>query len=160
MFFAYGLKEKQIHWVNYFTDSIPQMKEAILNSSVLLLTGGAPDLMYRRIREKKLSGLLRRYQGLVIGYSAGAMIQLGEYHITPDEDYPQFCWKNGLGYLTDFDVEVHFQNTPHQLRHIERALSERHRPVYAIDEKGGMIVQPDGTKSFFGAVTCFDPKTK
>ena len=160
VFFAYGLKEKQIHWVNYFTDSIPQMKEAILNSSVLLLTGGAPDLMYRRIREKKLSGVLRRYQGLVIGYSAGAMIQLGEYHITPDEDYPQFCWKNGLGYLTDFDVEVHFQNTPHQLRHIERALRERHRPVYAIDEKGGMIVQPDGTKSFFGAVTCFDPKTK
>lgn len=26
----------------------------------------------------------------MIGYSAGAMIQLDLYHISPDEDYPKF----------------------------------------------------------------------
>ena len=57
-----------------------------------MLTGGAPDLMMKRIKEKKLKKLIKNYKGIMIGYSAGAMIQLDSYHISPDEDYPEiFC---------------------------------------------------------------------
>ena len=156
VFFPYGLKENQIHWVNYFTDTKEQMEAAISNSSILLLTGGAPDLMMKRIKEKKLTRLLKNWQGLVIGYSAGAMIQLGDYHITPDEDYPEFKWCRGLCFQQDFDIEAHYHGTRHQNRHIERAISEKHLDTWAIEEKGGMIVGPKGKKSFFGAVHFFD----
>lgn len=84
------MKENQIHWVNYFKDSKEDVLKKVLGSSILLLTGGAPDLMMKRIKEFKLKKILKSYQGLMIGYSAGAMIQLKEYHITPDEDYPTF----------------------------------------------------------------------
>lgn len=156
VFFWYGLKEKQVHWVNYFTDDINTMKDAIRNSNILLLTGGAPDLMMKRIKEKKLKKVLKEYEGLVIGYSAGAMIQLDDYHITPDEDYPRFDWQKGIGWLNDFDVEVHYAHSRIQKEGMNRAYAKDQKPIYAIEEQGGMIVSPDGSKSFFGKVECFD----
>ena len=45
VFVKYGLKENQIHWVNYFKDSKEDVLKKVLGSSILLLTGGAPDLM-------------------------------------------------------------------------------------------------------------------
>lgn len=159
VFFFYGLKESQIQWVNYFADSISEMKAAIMNSNILMLPGGAPDLMMKRIKEKKLTSLLKKYQGLVIGYSAGAMVQMDEYHITPDEDYPKFMYCRGLGYLSGFDIEAHYRATAHQKRYIERAIEEKGKEIYAIEEKGGMLVESDGTKRFFGSVHPF-PATK
>lgn len=156
VFFKYGLKESQIHWVNYFIDNEEDMKKAIQSSSVLMLTGGAPDLMMKRIREKKLLKVLKHYQGLIIGYSAGAMVQLAEYHITPDEDYPDFSWQKGIGWISDFDVEVHYHGSKTQKEGIERALREGKRPVAAIDEKGGLAVDEKKNISFFGKVDWFE----
>lgn len=156
VFAPYGIKEKDVHWVNYFTDSKEQMLNAIVNSDVLLLPGGAPDLAMKRIREKKLKRVLRDYQGVVLGYSAGAMMQLDDYHITPDEDYPDFGWQKGLGYLKDLDIEVHYRALQHQKRSIERAQSEKNLPVLAIYEKGGVLIGTDGKQQFFGQVDVFE----
>ena len=156
VFFKYGLKESQVHWVNYFTDSPEQMRKTIERSNILLLTGGAPDLMMKRIREKKLLKTLKHYQGLIIGYSAGAMVQLAKYLITPDEDYPDFSWQKGIGWISDFDVEVHYHGSRIQKEGIERAIKEGKRPVAAIDEKGGVIVDENKALSFFGKVDWFE----
>lgn len=156
VFFPFGLKESQVHWVNYFTDSPEKIRRTIQNSSILMLTGGAPDLMMKRIREFRLQKTLRAFQGVVIGYSAGAMVQLGDYHITPDEDYPDFSWQKGIGWLKDFDVEVHFHHSRIQKKGMNRAFGEKGLPIYAIEEQGGMIVDEQGKKSFFGKVECFD----
>lgn len=151
VFRRFGIPEKDVHWVNYFTDSREEMLNAIANSNVLLLTGGAPDLMMKRIKEKRLKKILKTYQGVVIGYSAGAMVQLSDYHISPDEDYPSFSWQKGLGMLEGFDIEVHYAATPHQKRWLEKARQDRNMKTYAIYEKGGMIVENEKI-SFFGQV--------
>ena len=143
IFFKYGIKVDQISWVNYFTDSKEEMLQKINNSSILLLTGGAPDLMMKRIKEKGLKKILKHYKGMVIGYSAGAMIQFDQYHISPDEDYDCFSYQNGLGYLSGFDVEVHFNNYRAQLESIERVKQEKNIPIYCIYEDGGIIVDQD-----------------
>ena len=155
IFFKFGLKENQIHWVNYFTDSKAEIEEKIEKSNILLLTGGAPDLMMKRIKEFKLKSLLKNYQGLMIGYSAGAMIQLDTYHITPDADYPQFAYKSGLGCLQGFAIEPHYRATKIQKQSIEKVREEKQIPVYAIYENGGIIVE-EGKKSFFGQVERFE----
>lgn len=155
-FKKFGITPDRIEWVDYFRDSVPVMKDKISRSSILVLPGGAPELFMKRIREKKLASMIRQYQGIVIGYSAGAMIQLDDYHITPDDDYPEFSWEKGLGLVKNLDAEVHFQNTAHQRRYMERAISEKHIPTVAIYEKGGMIIDPQGNYSWFGQ-TEFDP---
>lgn len=148
VFARFGIPERNVHWVNYFEDSREKMISSIVNSTVLLLTGGAPDLMMKRIREKRLQKYLRKYQGTIIGYSAGAMVQLEDYHIIPDEDYDTFSWQKGLGYMNGFDIEVHYAASPHQKSWVAEVLSQKKRPVYCIYEKGGLIVVHD-------QVTCF-----
>lgn len=154
VFFKYGIKPNQIHWVNYFTDSKVEMENKILSSSIILFTGGAPDLMMNRIKEFKLKKILKNYQGLMMGYSAGAMIQLDEYHITPDDDYPEFCYKKGLGCIDSFKVEVHYHASNIQKKSISRVIQEKNQPVYAIYEDGGVIVDEKSIE-FFGNVELF-----
>lgn len=52
--FKYGIKDEDISWINYFQDSKEAMKEKIESADLVLFTGGAPDLMMKRIKEKKL----------------------------------------------------------------------------------------------------------
>lgn len=155
VFFRYGLKREQIHWINYFEDTKKEMENKIMNSSILLLTGGAPDLMMKRIREFKLTPYLKHYHGLMIGYSAGAMVQLDQYHITPDEDYPSFVYESGFGALKGFAIEPHYHQTKLQQESIERVLAEKKKPVYAIYENGGMLIKEDHME-LFGQVDVFD----
>lgn len=155
VFFKYGIKKEQIVWVNYFQDSRQEIESKILNSSILLITGGAPDLMMKRIKEFRLKKLLKNYKGLMLGYSAGAMIQLDQYHITPDQDYLTFGYYSGLATLSGFSIEPHYQNSSNQKASIEQVLADKKHPVYAIGELGGLIVQ-DGNITCFGDVELFE----
>lgn len=155
VFFRYGIKKEQIHWVNYFQDSKVEMENKILNSSIIFFTGGAPDLMMKRIREYKLTSLLKNYQGIMMGYSAGAMMQLDQYHITPDEDYPIFTYEQGLGCLHGFAIEPHYHATKLQKESIQRVQEEKHKCVYAIYEDGGMIVKEQHIE-LFGNVEVYE----
>lgn len=155
VFFRYGIKKEQIHWVNYFNDSRVTIIQKVLSSNIILFTGGAPDLMMKRIKELKLKKILKNYQGLMIGYSAGAMIQLNEYHITPDEDYPEFKYLNGLGCIDDFKVEVHYHASKIQKESIERVQKEKGQTVYALYEDGGLIVNSRKIE-LFGKVDTFE----
>ena len=147
VFYKYGIRKENIVWVNYFEDSIETMRMKVLNSSVVLLTGGAPDLMMKRIKEKKLKKILKNYKGVMIGYSAGAMIQFDQYHISPDEEYPEFSYQQGLGCLSGFDVEVHFRTSRSQMKSIEKVQLEKKIPLYGIYEDGAIVVSD--------CLTCF-----
>ena len=50
------------------------------------------------------------HDGVMMGYSAGAVIQLAEYHLSPDDVYPEFEYYEGLPCLNDFYMEVHYQS--------------------------------------------------
>ena len=86
-----------------------------------------------------------------MGYSAGAMIQFNEYHITPDEDYPAFVYEKGLGCLQGFAIEPHYQASRIQKESMQRVIEEKHKDVYGIYEKGGIILD-QGKMTMFGKV--------
>lgn len=137
-----GIPEKQIAVVNYFADSKELARQKIESADILYFTGGLPDAMMDRLAEFELLDILAQFDGLVLGCSAGAMIQLQDYHITPDWDYPEFGYYKGLPWLNDFYVEVHYEETQLQKDCIQRVLRERGKPVYAIHhDKGALIVE-------------------
>ncbi len=156
VFFSYGIRDENIVWLNYFTDSIEEMKEKIAGADVLMLMGGAPDLMMKRFKEKRLKKELKNFKGIVIGYSAGAMVQLDSYHISPDQDYPEFSYQVGLGYVSGLEVEVHFTNSPIQNASIEKVKKEKNVPVYGIYERGGLLIDEEKKITCFGEVDFFD----
>lgn len=114
--------------------------------------------MLDRIIEFDLYDTLMNYNGIVMGYSAGAVIQLKEYHLTPDDDYSEFAYYNGLPYLNDFYIEIHYEGTDLQNQSIRKVISERQKNLYAIFRDNGAIIVDNGITRLIGNVKTFNAK--
>lgn len=154
-FAAYGIPADRITFVNYLADTHKSAARKIADADILYFPGGLPDRMMDRIHEFGLFDILRGFDGIVMGYSAGALIQLSEYHLSPDDDYPEFQYGQGLPYLHDFYLEVHYEDTEVQKDAIRRVLAERGKPVYATASGAGAILVVNGDRKLIGNVKVF-----
>lgn len=144
-FLHYGVKEENIDWINYFIDTKEDAKSKLNNSDIVFFTGGLPDKMMHRINEFDIAHDLENFQGTIIGSSAGAMIQLADYHITPDDDYDAFSYNKGLNIINDFGIEVHYEGSEVQKQYIAKVIKEKNKMVYGIKNSGGIIVDKKTT---------------
>lgn len=147
---AYGILPADISFLNYFIDTKTAAAEKIRNADVLYFPGGVPDQMMKRIREFELEALICAHQGIFIGYSAGALVQLNEFHLSPDHDYPEFQYVKGLGILNGFYLEPHYTGSPEQEEAIRRVKNERGTPVYVLPLMKGALLIENGTVSLLG----------
>lgn len=155
-FAAYGIPEANITFVNYFSDTRESAAQKIEKADIVYFPGGLPDRMLVRIKEFNLYDSLMKHNGIVMGYSAGAVIQLSEYHLSPDEDYPEFRYYDGLPYLNDFYMEVHYEGTDVQNASIQRVIAERGKTVYATALGSGAIVVDNGNIKLIGNVKAYN----
>lgn len=141
-FLEYGYGEDEIDWLNYYDgrDHIAQIQ----NATLLFFTGGMPEKAIRRMDELGITNAVKNFGGVVMGASAGAMLQLETYHVTPDEDYDRYHIQHGLGLVKGLDLEVHYLATDLQNECTKRAVNELGLPVYQMWHEGGLIV--DGSK--------------
>lgn len=155
-FAAYGIPECNITFVNYFADTKESAARKIAKADIVYFLGGLPDRMMNRIKEFELYDILMNHDGIIMGYSAGAVIQLSEYHLSPDDDYPEFQYYKGLPYLNDFYLEVHYEGTEIQNSAIQRVITERGKPVYATASRAGTILIDNGNMKLIGNVKVFN----
>ncbi len=148
-FLEYGYAESDIDWLNCY-DGKDHVKQ-IQNASLLFFTGGMPEKAIMRMAELGITDAVRNFNGVVMGASAGAMLQLELYHITPDEDYGSYEICRGLGMVRGFDLEVHYLATDLQNECTDRAVKQLGLPVYQMRHEGGLIVQ-NGTITVMGQV--------
>ncbi len=153
---VFGVMPENVTFINYFTDTKESAREKIENANVVYFTGGLPDRMMDRIRDFDLLEPLRSFDGVVVGYSAGAVIQLDEYHLYPDGDYTDYGYYQGLGYLDNLYLEVHYEYKPQQDQSIRLVLSERNRPVYVTHTRLGGIVVDKGEIKIVGKVDLYE----
>lgn len=153
-FGAYGIPEEQICSVNYFLDDPQSAREKVESADVLFFTGGFPDKMMLRLAELELLDVIRQHPGVIMGASAGALIQLDQYHLTPDADYDHFQIHQGLGLLEGFEIEVHYEGSDAQQESIDWVLSQRQVPLFAIGNQGGVLLG-DGDCALLGDVVPF-----
>lgn len=152
----YGIPESQIEFINYYTDTPETANQKIRNADILYFPGGLPDRMMERIREMRIYDSILHHEGIILGYSAGSVIQLREYHLSPDKDYPSFAYYGGFPFIDSFYLEVHYEGTPEQLASIKRILSERQKPVFATHFMNGAIIVDSGKIHLIGSVSKFD----
>ncbi len=155
---AYGIPEDNITFINYFTDTKESAVQKIKTADIIYFLGGSPDKMMYRIKEFDLYDVLMQHKGILMGYSAGAVIQLSEYYLSPDDDYPEFKYYEGLPYLSDFYMEVHYEGTTVQDKCIQRVLAERRKTVYATASRAGAILVDNGNIKLLGNVKVFKAK--
>jgi len=152
----YGILESQIEFINYFADTPETANQKIRNADILYFPGGLPDRMMQRILKMQIYDSILHHEGIILGYSAGAVIQLRDYHLSPDKDYPEFAYYSGFPFIDDFYLEVHYEGTPEQNASIKRILREKHKPVYATHFMNGAIIVDNGTVKSIGKVSIFD----
>ena len=153
---AFGVSKENITFINYFTDTHESARDKIKNANVIYFTGGLPDRMMDRIKEFNLLDTLREFDGIAVGYSAGAVIQLAEYHLYPDGDYKDFEYYEGLDYLNSLYLEVHYEFKPEQNESIRRVLAERNLPVYVTHTRRGGVVVDNGRIKIIGKVDVYE----
>lgn len=149
-FLSYGIKEKDIRWVNYYEDDEISAAHKVEWADVLFFTGGYPDWMLQRLYDFGLEEAVRSFDGVIMGTSAGALIQLDEYHLTPEEDY-EFQYQYGLGLLSGFDLEVHYEEDASHLESVIRTIEEKGIPVIAMPNEGGVLIDGDHFELLGGA---------
>ncbi len=57
-----------------------------------------------RLSELGLINTVEQHSGIIMGWSAGAMMQCSQYYISPDKDYPEFIYEKGLRCIDNFTV--------------------------------------------------------
>lgn len=138
-FMFYGISKENIVFLDYYRNSIEYMQDMIREADILFLTGGLPDQYLDRLKEKHIAHLITKDK-IIIGASAGAMIQLDIYHVTPDDDYPEYHYQSGLGLVSDIEIEVHYCSSDLQNYGLNRVIYERKLPTYTVPNDGGVFI--------------------
>ena len=156
-FLEYGLSESQLDWLNPYDGK--DHAEQVKNADLLFFTGGMPEKAIARMEDLGITDAVKNFHGVVMGASAGAMLQLDVYHVTPDEDYADYGIWRGLGLVKGLDLEVHFLNTPIQQQCSKRAVKEIGLPVYQMWHEGGLLIE-EGKITVMGNVETIISITK
>lgn len=159
-FANYGIKEEQITFLDYYNDSLGELKTKLNQADLLYLPGGAPEQMINRFAERNILTKIKDFTGIVVGSSAGAMIQNDYYHISPDRDYHKFEIYEGLGLIKEFGIEVHFRSRKKSKQAIRKVTKLMKRPLYTIPDDSAMIVNGQEITLINNAKKYYDQKGK
>lgn len=103
-------------------DNLDMMFDKIIKSDILFFTGGDPVKAMERMQE--IIPMLELFDGIVMGASAGAMVQVEEF-VIDGEGYP-YSYHKGLGYIHNTDIIVHYKkDDEHLMKMMRRSLEER-----------------------------------
>ena len=158
-----GIKEENIAVLNcYDKENFKNFKKIIDDSDILVITGGNPEMLYSKVtQETEILYNIKHYKGIIIGFSAGADLQLKRYFITAKNNYYKyFAFYDGFGVLDDpFYIDVHSIKNKRYLDKLQKVANDKKKNVYAIFNDGGIIYNRDSNESeLFGNVLTFEPK--
>lgn len=160
-----GVNPKNIMVLNcYDKNNLANFKTYIDESDILVLTGGNPEMLYSKVvQETELLYNIKHYKGIIIGFSAGADLQLKRYFITAKNNYYKyFAFYDGFGVLDDpFYLDVHSIRNKLYFDKLQNVANEKNKNVYAIFDDGAIIYNRLTKEiEFYGQVEKFIPKVK
>jgi len=139
-FQAFNIDEHQVDWIYEGVDDTTSALKKISQADIIYFPGGAPELFMQRINELGCRDAIEAHQGLCIGSSAGAMIQIKNYHISKDSDYKRFSYELGLNLIEDLSIEVHYRRKKVQKSGMRKVFRSYRHPIYVIPDDGALII--------------------
>ena len=133
----------------HYSDTYEEIKRKVACSELIYLPGGLASVLVERLEAKNVDTLLRGYDGVVIGRSAGALALGKKCVVTRNRRNPTSKMIRGIG-LVDFSVKAHYK---HSKDAALKRLSKEEK-IYAIPERAALVYD-DGCLSFIGDVYMF-----
>ena len=139
-----------------YSDSLEEIAQKAKRSDLIYLPGGVTRILLERILDTKVDGLLREYEKIIVGNSAGALALGRDCILTRGKRNKRTVIIPGLG-LVDFSVKVHYKvSKDDELKQLSYG-----RKIYAIPERCALIYD-SGSVSCIGDIYLFQngEKTK
>ena len=128
--------------------SFEEINRKVECSDLIYLPGGLTSVLIERLKNKNVDLLLRKYDRVIVGRSAGALALCKKCVIT-DSRKPVTKMIRGLG-LVDFGIKVHYKPS----KDIELKRLSKEEKIYAIPERSALVYD-NGRLSFMGNVYVF-----
>ena len=154
-FAPYGVAPESVEYIDFFRDSPASAKRKLQSANILYFPGGAADKIMSRVIAFELYDDIENHRGVVIGFGAGAQIQLSRYHVTSARG--TVCPNLGFRFAEGLDIETNYSNDESQNYFIGKVIGETGLPVYAIGDQGALIID-NGKLGAIGDVQCFRKK--
>lgn len=106
----------------------------LTDQDIVYLPGGDTLTLIDNLRKYGLKEILKKFEGTIVGNSAGALVICEKVIITKDDKNPKTIIAKGLG-IVNFSVEVHYEES----KHVELNKVRKNLKVYAIPEKSALI---------------------
>jgi len=132
-----------------YSDTLKEVTRKVERSDLIYLPGGLASVLVERLKNKSVDRLLRKYDGVVVGRSAGALALGKKCVVTKNRRKPTSVIISGLG-LVDFSVKAHYK--PSKDGELKRLSKEE--TIYAIPERSALVYDNDAL-SFIGNVYLF-----
>ena len=134
-FRAYGIKDAQIQWINYYEDDQNSALDKIRDADVLYLVGSNPSWMMQRLEDLGIVETVRSFRGTVMSAGTGSLLQLSGFRIAEDDYYE----REGLGLITQFSLLPDYRQTERDLYALIRMLEDEEKPVVVLPARSGVI---------------------
>jgi dipeptidase E len=131
-----------------YSDTFEEINRKVECSNLIYLPGGLTSILIERLKNKNVDLLLRKYDRIIVGRSAGALALCKKCVIT-DSRKPVTKMIRGLG-LVDFGIKVHYKPS----KDIELKRLSKEEKIYAIPERSALVYD-NGRLSFMGNVYVF-----
>jgi peptidase E len=132
-----------------YSDTFQEITRKVERSNLIYLPGGLASVLVERLQNKSVDRLLRKYEGVVVGRSAGALALGKKCVVTRNRRHPTSKMISGIG-LVGFSVKAHYKPSKDAAL---KTLSKQ-ETIYAIPERAALIYD-DGALSFMGDVYVF-----
>ena len=132
-----------------YSDTLEEITRKVKCSDLIYLPGGLASVLVKRLKNKNVDRLLHKYEGVVVGRSAGALALSKKCIVTKNRRKPKSRMISGIG-LVDFNVKAHYEPSKDDAL---KKLSKQEK-IYAIPERSA-VVYDNGVLSFMGNVYLF-----
>jgi peptidase E len=132
-----------------YSDTFEEITQKVECSDLIYLPGGVASVLVERLKNRSVDRLLRKYEGVVVGRSAGALALGKKCVVTKNRRIPTSEIISGIG-LVDFSVKAHYK--PSKDKALKRLSKEE--KIYAIPERSALVYD-EGCLSFMGEVYLF-----
>ena len=157
-----GISEERVTIVNCYKCTKEQLHKLINSSNVLVIPGGNSEMLYYKLAmEFDALYLLKYFDGLIIGESAGACTQFREYFITKENNYHGYkAWYPGFGMLNDsYYIDVHTQDNEEYFQQLQKISNKRKKTIYALHDDDAIVHnRSDNTFILYGNINTFSPE--
>lgn len=144
VFMDFGIPEENIT-IAKITDERNILVRKIIESDIIFFSGGYMENFMYLIKQLDLDMIMNyvKHSRLIMGESAGTLVQLDEYIEVPyiEDTYREYKTKEGLGFLNFYNIVVHYDehNENHQ-KNKEIVSSMNNKMTICLSDESLMIV--------------------